>query len=376
MLDCLESIDADMPRTTASADAAAALFVRSDYSICPWGDPAFVEEFTGRAGGLMAVSRIRPAERQVAKAIILVAPRQDRVESDIRQAARMKREDNLLVLFAGPVAKAAMQKTGAHFDFVIDTHASEHGGLVEAGGRWVLPTDRAASIAALWTWTGEFVGACTRLGKMPVMWQSLSVPGAEKRAAKFRTLKFHDIRPAPMKPGLLGRGYLNALSRKLQSMRASEEKAIAAVVEKVEAATAKGRTFYVCGAGHATKHAPDQAADPGLFTFLTEGGAGIIFQPGDFLLCNGYDAHWLEAQLGPVSRECRRLGGTVAWSLTTYGGKPVQGIEPGEVVIDQRWELGDALVAVPGYDVRILPASGVIAEAVLWTVAEEIMRRR
>ena len=29
----------------------------------------------------------------------------------------------------------------------------------------------------LWTWTGEFTAACTRLGKMPAMFQSYAAPG-------------------------------------------------------------------------------------------------------------------------------------------------------------------------------------------------------
>lgn len=373
---CLKAIEADVPRITASAEAAAEPFVSDGYAICAWGDPPFVEEFTGRAGGIMPVSRIRPTERDVAKAIILVCPRQDRLEADLKQAARLRRPDNIVVLFAGPLTKKAAQDVDAQFDYVVHTRAAEHGGLIESDGKWIIPTDRAAAIAALWTWTGEFVGACTRLGRMPVMWQSLSVPGSEKRAAKYKRLKFHNNTPAPMRPGLLGRSYLTELSSGVQAVHARERSSIAALVRQIAEAKAAGKTFYVCGAGHATRHRPDSITDPRIFTFLAESTPGVLFQPGDLLLCNGYDAHWLDAQLGPISRQCRKLGGKVAWSLTTYGGQPVPGVERGETVIDQHWELGDAIVTVPSYDIRILPSSGVIAEAVLWMVTAEVIGRQ
>ena len=35
------------------------------------------------------------------------------------------------------------------------------------------PVDTVANIIELWTWTGEFVAACIRLGRMPVLYQSL-----------------------------------------------------------------------------------------------------------------------------------------------------------------------------------------------------------
>jgi uncharacterized phosphosugar-binding protein len=42
-------------------------------------------------------------------------------------------------------------------------------------------------------------------------------------------------------------------------------------------------------------------------------------------------------------------------------------------MIDQQWHLGDAVVSCPGHDVPILPTSGVMAEAVLWSVVSDIL---
>jgi len=45
-----------------------------------------------------------------------------------------------------------------------------------------------------------------------------------------------------------------------------------------------------------------------------------------------------------------------------------------ESFIDQHWKLGDAVVEVPGYDIKILPTSGVVTETILRMVESEIVR--
>jgi len=277
-----------------------------------------------------------------------------------------------VVLFAGPAAREAAKSVHAQFDWIIDTHSSEHAGLFRnARGKWVIPTERAASMAAMWAWTGEFVGACTRLGKMPVMWQSLSVPGSEARAAEYRRLRFHEEKPTAIEAGKPGRDYLSEVAAIIRRIHTNERSRIASVAAAAAETVAAGGRFYVCGAGHATHYAPDLLTDPFTFTFIGEGETGPGFERGDVLFLVGYDEHWLEPQLGPVSREGRRKHAKLAWSLSRYGASRVAGVMADETLIDQHWALGDAVVTVPGYDVKILPSSGVVAEAVLWMVAAE-----
>ena len=61
------------------------------------------------------------------------------------------------------------------------------------------PIDTVANVIDLWTWTGEFVAACTRLGQMPVLYQSYGLPGGRERAKKYQGKRFHDdsaVQPA------------------------------------------------------------------------------------------------------------------------------------------------------------------------------------
>ena len=55
-------------------------------------------------------------------------------------------------------------------------------------------------------------------------------------------------------------------------------------------------------------------------------------------------------------------------SLWIMGGKEIESIYPekDEIHIDAYWRYGDASVWIPGYDIKIAPASGVIMTAALW----------
>ena len=56
------------------------------------------------------------------------------------------------------------------------------------------------------------------------------------------------------------------------------------------------------------------------------------------------------------------------------GGRETNPVTPGpeEIHIDPYWEHGDACVEIPGYDIKILPPSGVIQTAALWMISGEI----
>ena len=82
-----------------------------------------------------------------------------------------------------------------------------------------------------------------------------------------------------------------------------------------------------------------------------------------------------------VIRACFFMRDRLGYFVGTWGNISVR-LEDGllvtrpailtdEVYIDQHWAFGDAVVEVPGYDVKILPTSGVISEAVLWMVCAE-----
>ena len=56
----------------------------------------------------------------------------------------------------------------------------------------------------------------------------------------------------------------------------------------------------------------------------------------------------------------------LAWSAVT--DKEIETIYPhtGEIHINAYWRYGDTSVHMPGYDVRVIPPSGVITTMMLW----------
>ena len=59
--------------------------------------------------------------------------------------------------------------------------------------------------------------------------------------------------------------------------------------------------------------------------------------------------------------------------LVYWDVQPAQPPEPASNIlyIDPAWPLADGCVVVPGYDIPILPASGVIQAAIYWTILSE-----
>ncbi len=81
-------------------------------------------------------------------------------------------------------------------------------------------------------------------------------------------------------------------------------------------------------------------------------------------------AVWYTEQPVALLKAARSAGVTSACILAA---NPADPREPGlaDVMLDSQWVIGDAAVAVPGYDVRILPPSGVLNAAVFYAILAE-----
>jgi hypothetical protein len=154
------------------------------------------------------------------------------------------------------------------------------------------------NILSLWTETAELAAATARPGRTLFFLQSHSVDGGRQREALYGKTTFHDGIPAmsPVEPGVLARAYLDEIR--------------------------SGRRQQLA--------------------------------PGSLLVFIGYVAVPLD-----LWHAVRNSGATAAWIVSPLPGE-VGFRQFGDTVIAQPWDLGDAYVSVPGYDIRILPPSGVI----------------
>ena len=110
------------------------------------------------------------------------------------------------------------------------------------------PLDTVANVSDLWIWTGEFVGACTRRGKMPVLYQSYGLPGGPERGKKYQGKRFHDdLTIQPIGPGVLGREYLGQISGCLQESRRLKCRRIVQAAEWWQRASSNSTAILVTG---------------------------------------------------------------------------------------------------------------------------------
>ncbi len=364
---CLAGLKRDVPKMSVSAEAAAKLFVDGDFAIAPWGDPAFVSEFSGRAGGLMPVGSVDPTT--TAHTVVLAALADSNFSQDLADLAKLSNRGNFIVIFARKSVIRKATKAGLEFDAAVETHAAEHNGIIQLDGKWVVPTEPTANIAAVWAWTAEFVSACSRLGKLPTVWQSIRVPGSPERNAPFRELKFIVEKPMPVPAGKLGREYVDGVSKLLAQIWKADETSIRKAGNLAADARRSGGSLYAVFLGHALGVQLGCEGDPGIFRVFS----GEEMKSRDFVVGIGYDMLVRDPGFKAALDAALAAGAKRAWSFTDYSAEDVSSIPAGDIYINQRWALGDAIVSVSGYDVKVFPPSGVIGEFLFWAINAEVL---
>ncbi len=373
---CMDDIEKRLPAITRSAEEAARLYVDvpEGYGIRAEGEPGLSGEPIGRSGGIMEMNFAR------GRTIRLIFPQ---TPEEVRRWATREDAPRSAVVFAPWWMVKQAQLPKAATTAIVVTHHAESGGLLACEeGRRLVPIDRAGGAVALWVWTGEFVAACTRRGKMPSIYLGYSVPGGKERAERIMksgNLKFHSTKPPPVEAGLLGKAYLGALRKDVSDVWRHERADIRQLAAKAVTTLKSGRRCFLIRMTHIQSgRRSDAPFDPGYFVPMSEKWKvrrpkeGL--QPCDLVFCVNFDDLW------PIAEEAARMrtdGALLAWSFSgwrTEAGHGMQAIGRDELFIDQRWDFGDAVVEVPGYDIKILPTSGIIAESVLRMVEAEMVR--
>ncbi len=200
---CIDGLTQDMPNISAAANASAAKFVNSNYLFAVMGDGNLVSESCGRAGGIMAWNNVNTSG---SNQVVLDFVEEANQDNDLNTATQLHNNGNLVIIFGNTAALQRAVTLNSQYDYAINVHAAPNAGLLlMSDGSWQVNTDIVAKITALWTWTAEIVGASTRLGKMPTVWESVMVTGGSARDNSLSGQKFHNYTPMPMAVGELGR---------------------------------------------------------------------------------------------------------------------------------------------------------------------------
>ena len=353
----LQKHQAALPRLIAPANATANAVMHGGAFYLA-GDQGWVAEGDGRAGGLMVVRPLSASKPAVKGDVVWLAYTPRTYTEEEQQARELEGQGCLVIAFGPRLASGA-----PHFTHWIDsfTPPAADDNLTRMG-----------NIISLWTATGEVTASASRAGKTLAFFQSDSVessnvrnhmygilppPGVWNSLAEKRSLAFHDGFPqmAPIQPGVLSQAYISYVENMLQNIREWDLSSIMSVGQEMSRRAAEGHPALLMLVGHMMPFAVDQNSK--LFRYIDiqkqRNEVESQLHQGGYFVFIGYVGVYLD-----LLREVRQAGATAAWIVSSLPTE-VHFSQWGDVVIDQQWRIGDCAVEAPGYDVRILPPSGI-----------------
>ncbi|HUW30693.1 MAG TPA: hypothetical protein VM223_03710 [Planctomycetota bacterium] len=382
----LDAVQADMPAIIETAHAAAKLYVHgdslcADYGIASEGERAFMAEGAGRSGLIM--QHWMYAQGRDWKGIVLYCLREGKLNEDFARIRELAAAGSKVFVFGSHELLDAARAAAIPCEGVVTVPAAPNDGFCrQPDGTWVVPTYQAAGIAVLIPWLGEFVAACTREGKMPVMWQSIRTPTGRARQERWQQTKFHDpnLTPPPVKPGVLAGAWIAQARKRLAMLRSRQMANIQLAAERAANARRTGHKTCVISVGHATACLFGVPHDPRYFEHVTGAWNAmarnparvkdpLVLGPGDFVVGVGYDS--IFSDYHDFTGFVRKAEASAAWLCATYRPEHTQAL-PGEILIDTQWEYGDADVSLPGYDIDILPNSGLLTTTAYMMINAQI----
>ena len=365
-------LESALPEMTRSADAAAGRLLGGGRLFAA-GQAGFVEEVSFRAGGLMMLSRLDSRTALSGKDVLLVGAVANADDAAMKACRRGKDAGAYVVLFSPAFEEPTPQIAALCDAHVVNCSPAADGAAPVAERQRAAADSSLFNVPALWTWTGELIGSFTRKGKMPVVWQSIMLAGSRERNGKYfaeddaSKRRFHeDLNVPPQPEGRLGRLYLEALRRQVGELRGPTLEQMAAAAGLMADCVRAGGTVHVEAVSHYTIYdidlpgLPAWAEHPKRYPEPEEIAAAM--KPGDVYFEIGYMGLRL-----PFLNVAAQAHGISIVALCHAPAAMKEGPHP-TMLLDAQWDYGDAAVSLPGYDVKILPTSGVLQTAVFRTV--------
>lgn len=333
--------------------------------------PDFTSEGFVRASGLMLLEEWGGQRQPGPKDVVILGWANADLEAEKELLQQVERSGAWIVGI-GPAAALS-----ARVQVFLESAPPQPGAVLAILGGEKYPLVALQNLVLLWAFSGELVAALTRCGAMPTIYQSVLMPGARRRNEARQGLRFeaaHEV--PPIAAAKLGRRYLERLGGCLDTLLQQESDAIEEIGRIGAALLEEGRQIYAFLISHFPVFQWGAPGDPLLVerldTFSGETPATAELEEkleaGDLFFFLGYFHRPLAAY-----EVARRKGARIVEIITdgTAAGEPVP-----DYVIRPRWPYGDGLVAVPHYDIDILPASGIVQAAIYWAVVGAVASRR
>lgn len=366
----VEGIRGDMPKIVAMAEIVASRLIEGGESYIASVRPDFTSEGFIRSGGLMMLKEYQADQKMSAKDVVIVGWTDTECDETERLVTDIKSTGAFVVGIG-----SACGILGDEVDAFLENRMDLADEIVVPFWGATYPFVSVQNLVLLWAFTGELVAALTRQGYMAAMFQSVLVPGARQRNADIGSFRFHTTHTVlPVSPELLGNGYIDKIQACLRRVCDQEIEAIKKVAQACVDVRQRGHSIYAYLISHFPVHQAGAPGDPKFMIPLKvlrgetpdESELESKLQAGDLFFFLGYYRRPAKAY-----KIARRLECQIVEVITGTDAPALEGLEP-DYVIHPGWHYTDSLVDVPGYDVRILPASGIMQSAIYWAVLGEM----
>ena len=339
-------------------------------------------EFSGRAGGLMGIRWPHFLPQKKTDVAYFAVP--DRRRWDPRRdewLSKLMKSPGQLFVIGRPEDVAPLgRRRFAGFTGGADP---QDGLYVVGEVRPLAPLRPLEQIVRGWCAAGEFIGACTRAGRMPIIWMSVWLEGALVRNASFTRLNnlrepfavpmFHEDRYIPpLAPGRVA-GEFVAFVEGMLAVLEGQTRALARAGRWLAEAKRAGRRIWTVAVGHSYPEILERPKE-----YPLEWGHSVSdlaravpadLGPGDVALHLGYSPVIVE----DVRRICAR--GIKFIYTSPYGRPAALGDHPNLLWLDLEWRPGDACIDVPGYGARLIPSSSSAQTMAYFAILSEMAER-
>lgn len=330
-------------RLFAPAEASARAMISGGKYFVAGGDPGWIAEATGRAGGVYVATRLPDVETARPGDVVWIAYSPATYAKDL-ELARALESKGCVVTSLGPRPPSGAPPLKHWVDSLTPWDARPNVTLT-------------GNVLALWTLTGEMGSAAARRNATIVFWKSFGMPGGKERYEKYKSQSMHkegDPHMRPAAPGVFARAYIDYIRRMAIAIGEKQGAGLAAVAAEIGKRVGSARLPLMMTNSHMMPYA--MTGDGRWYRFQKDAGAlKAALAPGDYLIFLGY-YHPLP---GDVWDALRSANARAVWIAVPRPDQKLDFASHGDLFIDQQWQMGDAAVEAPGYDVKILPASGV-----------------